>query len=115
VPRNFRELPALARRAEGHTPWCDHLTVWVDLDGETLRDVTFLGNGCAISKASASMMTAAVKGKSRTEAQELAGEFQRLVTGHLPAADARKALGKLAALGGVSEFRCGSARASGTR
>jgi nitrogen fixation protein NifU and related proteins len=105
VPRNFRELPAPARRAEGHNPLCgDHLTVWVDLDGETLRDVTFLGNGCAISKASASMMTAAVKGKSRTEAQELAGEFQRLVTGQLPGTEAKKALGKLAALGGVSEF-----------
>lgn len=105
VPRNFRELPAPARHAEGHNPLCgDHLTVWVDLDGETLRDVTFLGNGCAISKASASMMTAAVKGKSRTEAQELAGEFHRLVTGQLPGTEAKKALGKLAALGGVSEF-----------
>lgn len=104
-PRNFRELPPPARHADGHNPLCgDRLTVWVDLDGDVVRDVTFLGNGCAISKASASLMTAAVKGKPRTEAMALADEFQRLVTGKLTGAAERKALGKLQALGGVSEF-----------
>ena len=104
-PRNFRELPPPARHADGHNPLCgDRLTVWVDLAGDTVRDVAFLGNGCAISKASASLMTAAVKGKPRTEAMALADEFQRLVTGRLTGAAERKALGKLQALGGVSEF-----------
>lgn len=104
-PRNFRELPPPARHADGHNPLCgDRLTVWVDLDGDVVRDVTFLGNGCAISKASASLMTAAVKGKPRAEAMALADEFQRLVTGRLTGAAERKALGKLQALGGVSEF-----------
>jgi nitrogen fixation NifU-like protein len=104
-PRNFHELPPPASRADGHNPLCgDRLTVWVDLDGDTVRDVAFLGNGCAISKASASLMTAAVKGKSRAEAIALADEFQKLVTGKLEGAAERKALGKLQALGGVSEF-----------
>ena len=104
-PRNFRELPPPAAHADGHNPLCgDRLTVWVDLDGDVVRDVTFLGNGCAISKASASLMTAAVKGKTRAEAVALADEFQKLVTGQLAGAAERKALGKLQALGGVSEF-----------
>lgn len=104
-PRNFRELPPPARHADGHNPLCgDRLTVWVDLDGDVVRDVTFLGNGCAISKASASLMTAAIKGKKRAEAMALADEFQKLVTGKLTGAAERKALGKLQALGGVSEF-----------
>ena len=104
-PRNFRELPPPARHADGHNPLCgDRLTVWVDLDGDTVKDVAFLGNGCAISKASASLMTAAVKGKRRAEAVALADEFQRLVTGKLAGERERKALGKLQALGGVSEY-----------
>jgi nitrogen fixation NifU-like protein len=104
-PRNFHELPPPARHADGHNPLCgDRLTVWVDLDGETVRDVAFLGNGCAISKASASLMTAAVKGKSRADAIALADEFQKLVTGKLDGEAERKALGKLQALGGVAEF-----------
>lgn len=104
-PRNFHELPPPASHADGHNPLCgDRLTVWVELEGDTLRDVAFLGNGCAISKASASLMTAAVKGKSRTDAVALADEFQKLVTGRLPGDAERKALGKLQALAGVSEY-----------
>lgn len=104
-PRNFRELPAPARHADGHNPLCgDRLTVWVDVEGDTVKDVTFLGNGCAISKASASMMTAAVKGKTQAEAAALAEDFHKLVTGRLEGAAERKALGKLQALGGVSEY-----------
>ena len=105
TPRNFHELPPPAKHADGHNPLCgDRLTVWVDLDGDRVRDVAFLGNGCAISKASASLMTAAVKGKSRAEAMALADELQKLVTVKLTGAEERKALGKLQALGGVSEF-----------
>ena len=84
TPRNFHELPPPASHADGHNPLCgDRLTVWVDLEDDTVKDVAFLGNGCAISKASASMMTAAVKGKSRADAMALADEFQKLVTGKL--------------------------------
>ena len=73
TPRNFHELPPPASHADGHNPLCgDRLTVWVDVEGDTVKDVAFLGNGCAISKASASMMTAAVKGKSRADAIALA-------------------------------------------
>jgi nitrogen fixation NifU-like protein len=105
TPRNFHELPPPATHADGHNPLCgDRLTVWVDLDGDRVRDVAFLGNGCAISKASASLMTAAVKGKTRAEAMTLADEFNKLVTGRLEGAAERKALGKLQALAGVSEY-----------
>jgi nitrogen fixation NifU-like protein len=105
TPRNFHELPPPASHADGHNPLCgDRLTVWVDLEGDIVKDVAFLGNGCAISKASASMMTAAVKGKSRAEAMALADEFQKLVTGKLEGTAERKALGKLQALAGVSEY-----------
>lgn len=105
TPRNFRELPPPASHAEGYNPLCgDRLTVWIDVDGDTVKDVAFLGNGCAISKASASLMTAAVKGKSRADAMALADEFQKLVTGRLEGDAERKALGKLQALAGVSEF-----------
>ncbi len=104
-PRNSHELPPPASHADGHNPLCgDRLTVWVDVEGDTVKDVAFLGNGCAISKASASLMTAAVKGKSRTDAIALADEFQKLVTGRLEGAAERKALGKLQALAGVSEY-----------
>jgi nitrogen fixation NifU-like protein len=105
TPRNFHELPPPARHADGHNPLCgDRLTVWVDVEGDIVKDVAFLGNGCAISKASASLMTAAVKGKSRADAIALADEFQKLVTGTLEGAAERKALGKLQALAGVSEY-----------
>jgi nitrogen fixation NifU-like protein len=105
APRNFHELPPPASHADGHNPLCgDRLTVWVDVEGDTVKDVAFLGNGCAISKASASLMTAAVKGKSRADAIALADEFQKLVTGRLEGAAERKALGKLQALAGVSEY-----------
>ena len=105
TPRNFRELPPPANHADGHNPLCgDRLTVWVDVEADTVKDVAFLGNGCAISKASASLMTAAVKGKSRADAMALADEFQKLVTGRLEGEAERKALGKLQALAGVSEY-----------
>jgi len=104
-PRNFRELEDASCRAEGYNPLCgDRLTVWVRLEGDQIAAVTFHGSGCAISKASASMMTEAVKGKTATQAKELAQQFQELVTGRSDARTARARLGKLAVFSGVSEF-----------
>jgi nitrogen fixation NifU-like protein len=103
-PRNFRAMEDADRKAEGHNPLCgDELTVWVRMDGDVISDVSFRGAGCAISRASASLMTGAVKGKTRAEAEALFQRFHRLVTGTLPA-DESETLGKLAVFSGVSEF-----------
>jgi nitrogen fixation NifU-like protein len=103
-PRNFREMPDANRTVEGRNPLCgDALTLWVKLDGERVEDISFKGSGCAISKASASLMTAAVKGKTKAEAADLFDRFHALVTGKLPETD-QKSLGSLRALGGVSRF-----------
>lgn len=104
-PRNFRELEGASHRADGYNPLCgDRLTVWLQLDGDRISAVSFHGSGCAISKASASMMTEAVKGKTAAEARDLASRFQELVTGLSDPATARASLGKLAVFSGVSEF-----------
>ncbi|HKR29703.1 MAG TPA: SUF system NifU family Fe-S cluster assembly protein [Terriglobales bacterium] len=103
APRNYRELPAANHKAEGFNPLCgDHFTLYLDLDGDTIRDIGFQGSGCAISKASASMMTQSVKGKSKQEAEKLFSEFHKLVTGQANGNHAD--VGKLAAFSGVSEF-----------
>ena len=103
-PRNFREMEDADRKIEGRNPLCgDALTLWVKMDGDAIADVSFKGQGCAISKASASLMTTAVKGKTRAEAEEIFEQFHRLVTGTLPESE-QKALGSLRALGGVSRF-----------
>jgi nitrogen fixation NifU-like protein len=97
------------RHVFGRNPLCgDEVTVWVKLNGDVIDDVSFDGRGCAISKASASLMTSAVKGKTREEAKELFDHFHALVTTSptqtaAPRADAQ-ALGKLAVLGGVARF-----------
>jgi nitrogen fixation NifU-like protein len=102
APRNFHALPPPSRQANGFNPLCgDKITVYLDLDGDTVREVAFQGSGCAISKASASLMTEAVKGRTRAEAEALFQRFHALVTGQ-PADEA--GLGKLLAFGGVSEF-----------
>ena len=103
-PRNFREIEHADHQLLGHNPLCgDQLTLWLKMDGDRIADVSFKGQGCAISKASASMMTAAVKGKSRDEAEVMFTRFHDLVTGKLAEADA-KDLGSLRAFGGVSRF-----------
>jgi nitrogen fixation NifU-like protein len=103
-PRNFREMDDANRRIEGRNPLCgDSLTLWLKLDGEAIADVSFQGQGCAISKASASLMTAAIKGKSRTDAERLFERFHKLVMGQLPESE-QGDLGSLRALGGVSKF-----------
>jgi nitrogen fixation protein NifU and related proteins len=103
-PRNFHEMPDATSHVEGYNPLCgDHYTIFLKTEGETIREVSFTGNGCAISKASASVMSSTVKGKSKEEAERLFETFHRLVTGDasgLSAAD----LGRLAAFSGVSEF-----------
>ena len=103
-PRNYRAIDDADRRADGHNPLCgDQLTVWLRLDGDTISDAAFQGMGCAISRASASLMTAAVKGKSREEAGRLFERFHRLVTAGPATADP-ETLGKLAVFSGVSGY-----------
>jgi len=102
-PRNFGRLEAPDGEAEGHNPLCgDRLTLAVRMNGERLEDIRFEGRGCAISTASASLMTEAVKGKERSAVARLFEQVHTLLTRHDVPADA--ALGKLAALGGVREF-----------
>ena len=104
-PRNFRKLETANRSAEGYNPLCgDHLNVYLDVEGDRVKDVSFEGSGCAISKASASMMTQAVKGKSRAEADELFNEFHRMVTGTLDEESEPNHLGRLTIFAGVREF-----------
>jgi nitrogen fixation NifU-like protein len=102
-PRNFGVLAPPAHPARGHNPLCgDQLTVYVAMDGDVVRDVRFEGKGCAISVASASLMTEAVKGKSRADVARLYSTVHDLLT--LPEAPVVPELGKLAALQGVREF-----------
>ena len=103
APRNYRELPAANHKAEGFNPLCgDHFMLYLEMDGDKIRDIGFQGSGCAISKASASMMTQSVKGKTKQEAEVLFSEFHNLVTGHRNGNHCD--IGKLAAFSGVSEF-----------
>jgi nitrogen fixation NifU-like protein len=104
APRNYRELKGADHKAEGYNPLCgDHFTIFLQMDGDAIRDITFQGSGCAISKASASMMTQSLKGKTKAEAEELFERFHKVVTGQ--AVNGKQAeLGKLAVFSGVSEF-----------
>lgn len=103
-PHNFGELNGADRHADGFNPLCgDKLVVYVNFDGETITDVSFVGSGCAISKASASLMTDAVKGKTVTEARGLSEEFLSLVTDDNAQIDL-DGLGKLVVFGGVRDY-----------
>lgn len=103
-PQNYRQMENANRKVEGHNPLCgDRLTIWLRMEGDLIQDAAFQGSGCAISKASASLMTSAVKGKTRTEAEALFEQFRRLVTGTIDPAEA-ETLGKLAVFSGVSEY-----------
>jgi nitrogen fixation NifU-like protein len=102
-PHNFRVIESPSARQEGYNPLCgDRLTLYLALDGEVITDVAFQGSGCAISKASASLMTDALKGKTVDQARALFDQFQAMITSTLgtPPAD----LGKLTVLAGVREF-----------
>ena len=103
-PRNFRPLDGATRSAEGYNPLCgDKVKIYVKMDGDIVKDISFEGAGCAISTASASIMTEILKGKTRAEAEELFQTFHDLVTGQQAQLDAPE-LGKLAVFSGVSEF-----------
>jgi nitrogen fixation NifU-like protein len=104
-PRNFRKMETFDRKIEGYNPLCgDHYTLYLKFDGDSIADVSFQGAGCAISKASASVMSAEVKGKTREEAERLFDRFHRLVTGANGDVSDDASLGKLEAFSGVSEF-----------
>ncbi|HLV81755.1 MAG TPA: SUF system NifU family Fe-S cluster assembly protein [Chthonomonadaceae bacterium] len=103
-PRNFRKLENANREAEGHNPLCgDEVTIYLDVEDGIIQDISFQGKGCAISKASASMMTAALKGKTVSESEEIFARFHALVTGEDEEPDIEE-LGKLAVFSGVREF-----------
>jgi len=105
APRNYRELKDADHKAEGFNPLCgDRFTVYLQMDGDKIRDISFQGSGCAISKSSASMMTQMLKGKTKAEADELFERFHNVVTGHAASNGNAADLGKLAVFGGVSEF-----------
>ena len=104
-PHNYREMPDASRIALGHNPLCgDKLKLYVRIEDDRVLDVAFQGSGCAISKASASIMTDAVKGKTLTEAESLYGQFHELLTGPPDVKADGAGLGKLAVFSGVREF-----------
>jgi nitrogen fixation NifU-like protein len=101
-PRNFHKLEGANRTAQGHNPLCgDNVTLYLSLDGEVIKDISFLGSGCAISKASASILTAVLKGKTKAEVKALFEKVHQMVTsGRVDGED----LGKLAVFAGVHKF-----------
>lgn len=102
-PRNFRTIESPSHHAEGYNPLCgDRLNLYVQVSGDTITDLAFEGSGCAISKASASLMTDALKGKTVSEANSLFERFHRVVT--TPPEQPVEDLGKLSVLAGVREF-----------
>jgi nitrogen fixation protein NifU and related proteins len=104
-PRNFKELEAANRKLEGYNPLCgDKVTVFLELERDRVKNVSFQGSGCAISTASASVMTESVKGKTLAEVEALFEVFHQMVIGKPPAAGNAPELGKLAVFSGVSEF-----------
>jgi nitrogen fixation NifU-like protein len=104
-PRNFRALEGADRQLDGYNPLCgDKVTVYVDLEDDRVKDISFQGSGCAISTASASVMTESLKGKTLAEAEALFVIFHDLVTGKPPGSGKTPELGKLAVFSGVSEF-----------
>jgi len=104
-PRNFRLMENATQHAEGYNPLCgDHVDIYLLIEDGIIKDVSFKGEGCAISKASASLMTSILKGKTKEEAEKLFEKFHDLVTGKLGDSPSIEALGKLAVFAGVQEF-----------
>jgi nitrogen fixation NifU-like protein len=105
APRNYRKPAVVNQEAEGYNPLCgDRCTVYLDVEDGAIKDIGFQGSGCAISRASASMMTQTLKGKSKAEATKLFDQFHRLVTGDKETMARAEEMGKLAAFAGVSKF-----------
>ena len=103
-PRNYGTLEHASHHAEGHNPLCgDHISVMLNLDGECIDCIAFQGEACAICKASASMMTAAIKGKTRGDAETLIQEFLAMATGKLDL-DSPNHIGRLAVFAGVRDL-----------
>jgi nitrogen fixation NifU-like protein len=104
-PRNFRKMENATQHAEGYNPLCgDHVDIYLLIEDGVVKDVSFKGEGCAISKASASLMTSVLKGKTKEEAEKLFEKFHNLVTGKLGDNPNTDELGKLAVFAGVQEF-----------
>ena len=104
-PRNFRVLERAKRKAEGFNPLCgDRITLYLELEGDKIKDISFQGSGCAISKASTSMMTEAVKGKTKAEAEALFGKVHRMLSRAPDESFDSSDIGKLAVFSGVTEF-----------
>jgi nitrogen fixation NifU-like protein len=104
-PRNYGPLPGASRTAQGHNPLCgDRLTLYVQLQGDRISGISFEGDGCAISKASASLMTDAIKGHSVSEASALFERFHRMITTPFDQEVDETELGKLAAFAGVRQY-----------
>lgn len=104
-PRNYHEIDGSNRQAEGYNPLCgDRLTLYAKIEDGIIRDVGFIGSGCAISKASASMMTEAIKGKPVAEVEKIFQSFHGLVTEDEPGGGEQADLGKLVVFSGVREF-----------
>jgi len=104
-PRNFKKLDNANRHAEGYNPLCgDHYQIYLRIEDDIIQEVSFEGAGCAISKASASVMSSLLKGKTKEEAEELVNLFHKLVTGESDPMEELDRIGKLAAFAGVSEF-----------
>jgi nitrogen fixation NifU-like protein len=100
-PRNFHEMPAATCSAQGHNPLCgDQLKLYLAVEGDAIKDISFVGSGCCISKASASLLTEAVKGKSRGDVHKMFDQVHELVT----TGEAKGDLGKLAVFAGVHKF-----------
>lgn len=104
-PRNFHKLETANRTAEGYNPLCgDQLHIYLEVEDDQVKDISFEGTGCAIFKASASMMTQAVKGKTKAESEQLFQEFHQLLTGEMDEEAAGSHLGKLTIFSGVREY-----------
>ncbi len=104
-PRNFRAITDATKKAEGYNPLCgDRLMIYLKLENSRIADISFQGSGCAISKASASMMTTMVKGKTKAEAEALFEDFRKMLGRGAGSDYDTKSLGKLAVFSGVCEF-----------
>ncbi len=100
-PRNFRELASATCSAQGHNPLCgDQLKLFLNVEGDVIKDISFVGSGCCISKASASILTETVKGKRKAEVQTMFDQVHQMVT----TGEAKEDLGKLAVFAGVHKF-----------
>lgn len=104
-PKNFKKLDDANRKVKGYNPLCgDHYTIYVKIEDDIIKDITFQGAGCAISKASASVMSTVVKGKTKKEVEKIFDIFHKLVTTGLESVDKSDSLGKLEVFAGVSGF-----------